>query len=50
MFTLELAAATLPDGKTLKMNIQDPASLAYIKKNPFVIKEAIEYKYAILAY
>ncbi|THH33656.1 hypothetical protein EUX98_g529 [Antrodiella citrinella] len=47
VFTLELASATLPSGKVLKMNIQDPASLANIKKHPFVIKENIEYNVRI---
>ncbi|TCD66944.1 hypothetical protein EIP91_000722 [Steccherinum ochraceum] len=45
--TLELASATLPAGRTLKMNIHDPAQLAQVKKNPFVIKEGVEYNVRI---
>ena len=34
----------MPPGKTLIMNLQNPAVLADMKKNPVTIKEGIEYK------
>jgi len=46
VFTLELASTTLPSGKALKMDL-DAAALAHIKKNPFVIKEGVEYNVRI---
>ena len=42
--SLELASSTLPPGKQLIMNLQDPADLASMKKNPVTIKEGIEFK------
>ncbi|CAL1701469.1 unnamed protein product [Somion occarium] len=47
VLTLELASPTLPAGKKLAMNINDPAALAEIKKHPFVIKEGVEYNVRI---
>ncbi|KAH8106086.1 immunoglobulin E-set [Cristinia sonorae] len=43
VISLELASDTLPGGKTLMMNVQDPAAIAALKKNPFTIKEGVEY-------
>ena len=37
----------MPPGKTLIMNLQNPAVLADMKKNPVTIKEGIEYKCAL---
>jgi len=47
ILTLELASPTLPSGKTLTMNIADPAAVEYRRKNPFVIKEGVEYNVRI---
>lgn len=44
VLTLELASPTLPPGKKLSLDIQDPAQLANVKKNPIIIKEGVEYK------
>ncbi|KAK7695526.1 hypothetical protein QCA50_000162 [Cerrena zonata] len=47
VLTLELASPTLPSGKHLRMDVQSPASLEEVKKNPFVIKEGVEYNVRI---
>ena len=44
MLTLELDSPTLPPGKKLILDIQDPSQLANVKKNPINIKEGVEYK------
>ncbi|EKM80187.1 hypothetical protein AGABI1DRAFT_113389 [Agaricus bisporus var. burnettii JB137-S8] len=43
VLTLELASSTLPSGKTISMDINNPQEMAAIKKNPIVIKEGVEY-------
>jgi hypothetical protein len=50
VLTLELVSPTLPAGKRIHVNIQNPAQLAEIKKTPLVIKEGIEYKLASSSY
>ncbi|KAH9951855.1 rho GDP-dissociation inhibitor [Amylocystis lapponica] len=45
--TLELASPTLPAGRKLTLDVQDPAALANVKKNPIVIKEGVEYNVRI---
>ncbi|EJF56604.1 E set domain-containing protein [Dichomitus squalens] len=47
ILSLELASSTLPPGKHLVMNLQDPEQLASLKKNPVTIKEGIEYNVRI---
>ncbi|KAI0720266.1 rho GDP-dissociation inhibitor [Cerioporus squamosus] len=47
ILSLELASPTLPAGKHLVMNLQDPAELASFKKNPVTIKEGVEYNVRI---
>ncbi|KAH9938529.1 immunoglobulin E-set [Fomitopsis serialis] len=47
VFTLELDSPTLPAGKKLVLDIQDPAQLANVKKNPIAIKEGVEYNVRI---
>ncbi|GJE84484.1 rho GDP-dissociation inhibitor [Phanerochaete sordida] len=47
ILTLELASPSMPPGKTLIMNLQNPAVLADMKKNPVTIKEGIEYNVRI---
>ncbi|OBZ76775.1 4-hydroxybenzoate polyprenyltransferase, mitochondrial [Grifola frondosa] len=47
VLTLELASSSLPPGKQLKMNLQDPTALESIKKNPVTIKEGVEYNVRI---
>ena len=42
--SLELAAASMPPGKKLVMHLADPVQTAGLKKNPFTIKEGVEYK------
>lgn len=44
VLSLELASPTLPPGKVVKLDIQDPAAITNVKKNPIVIKEGVEYK------
>lgn len=40
VLTLELRSPTLPPGKRLAMDVQN----ASVAKDPFVIKEGVEYK------
>jgi Rho GDP-dissociation inhibitor len=47
ILTLQLASDTLPQGKTVSLNVQDAAALADTKKNPIVIKENVEYNVRI---
>jgi len=47
VFTFERASATLPAGRKLSLNIQDPSQLANVKQNPIVIKEGVEYNVRI---
>ncbi|PCH41298.1 E set domain-containing protein [Wolfiporia cocos MD-104 SS10] len=47
VLTLELASPTLPAGKHLSLNIQDPEQLVNVKKNPITIKEGVEYNVRI---
>lgn len=42
--TLELASDTLPSGRKISLNVQDPNVISETKKNPIVIKEGVEYK------
>ena len=44
VLSLELVSPTLPPGKTLVLDLTNPQQLAEAKKNPFTIKEGIEYK------
>ena len=44
MLSLFLTSPTLPEGKTISINIADKAALEVIKKNPILIKEGVEYK------
>jgi len=44
VLTLELASPTLPPGRKIVVNIQNPAEVAELKKNPIIIKEGVEYK------
>ena len=44
ILALELASPTLPPGKTLAMNLQDPSAIADMKRNPVTIKEGVEFK------
>jgi len=47
VLSLFLTSATLPQGKTITLNINDPEALADVKKNPIHIKEGIEYNVGI---
>ncbi|KJA30076.1 hypothetical protein HYPSUDRAFT_126072, partial [Hypholoma sublateritium FD-334 SS-4] len=47
VLTLELASPTLPPGKEIIFNLNDPERLADTKKNPIIIKEGIEYNVRI---
>ncbi|KAJ3992269.1 immunoglobulin E-set [Lentinula boryana] len=48
VLTLELVSSTLPAGKTISIDLSDPAKVAAeTKKNPVVIKEGIEYNVRI---
>jgi len=47
VFTLELDSPTLPPGKKLVLDLQDPSQLANVKKNPITIKEGVEYNVRI---
>ncbi|KAJ3723137.1 immunoglobulin E-set [Lentinula raphanica] len=48
VLTLELVSSTLPAGKTISLDLSDPARVAAeTKKNPVVIKEGIEYNVRI---
>jgi Rho GDP-dissociation inhibitor len=44
VLALELHSTSLPAGKTLAMDITNPAVIEAAKKNPFTIKEGVEYK------
>lgn len=44
VLTLELDSPTLPPGKKLILDLQDPSQLTNVKKNPINIKEGVEYK------
>ena len=44
VLTLELVSSTLPEGKTIVLDLNDAAAVADTKKNPIVIKEGVEYK------
>ena len=44
VLSLELVSPTLPPGKSLVMNLGDPAEVASLKKNPVTIKEGVEFK------
>lgn len=44
MLTMELMSPSLPEGKEIVLNLQDPEKLAEARKNPITIKEGIEYK------
>lgn len=44
VLTLELDSPTLPPGKKIILDINDPAKLQEVKKKPIVIKEGVEYK------
>jgi len=43
VLTLELESPTLPESKKIVIDVQDPAKLADVKKNPITIKEGVEY-------
>ncbi|KAI0638329.1 rho GDP-dissociation inhibitor [Trametes polyzona] len=47
VMSLELASSTLPAGKHLIMDLQNPAQIAELKKNPFTIKEGVEFNVRI---
>jgi Rho GDP-dissociation inhibitor len=44
VLTLELVSPTLPAGKTISLDLRDPAQIEKTKKHPIVIKEGVEYK------
>lgn len=48
VLTLFLTSPTLPQGKTLSLDITNPTALASLKKNPLTIKEGVEYKFRAL--
>jgi Rho GDP-dissociation inhibitor len=45
VLTLELHSPTLPPGKKIAIDLQEPGSVEKTKKDPIVIKEGVEYKY-----
>ncbi|KIM68674.1 hypothetical protein SCLCIDRAFT_1208870 [Scleroderma citrinum Foug A] len=47
VLTLELASPTLPPGKQLSIDLNDPKQIAETKKNPIIIKEGVEYNVRI---
>lgn len=47
VLSLELASLTLPAGKTIKLDLTNQQSIEEAKKNPFTIKEGVEYKYGL---
>ncbi|KIP12638.1 hypothetical protein PHLGIDRAFT_27081 [Phlebiopsis gigantea 11061_1 CR5-6] len=47
ILSLELASPSMPQGKTLVMNLQDKAQIDSLKKNPVTIKEGVEYNVRI---
>ncbi|KAF5392868.1 hypothetical protein D9757_000984 [Collybiopsis confluens] len=47
VLTLELDSKTLPDGKTISLDLADLAKIADTKKNPITIKEGVEYNVRI---
>ncbi|RPD80958.1 rho GDP-dissociation inhibitor, partial [Lentinus tigrinus ALCF2SS1-7] len=47
ILSLELASPTLPQGKHLVMDLQNPTEVASLKKNPVTIKEGVEYNVRI---
>jgi len=44
VLSLFLTSPTLPPGKKISIDINNPEVLANLKKNPIVIKEGVEYK------
>ena len=49
VLALELVSPTLPEGKVIKLDLMNPASIEEAKKNPITIKEGVEYKYVPLS-
>ncbi|KAF8579326.1 E set domain-containing protein [Ramaria rubella] len=47
VLSLFLTSPTLPQGKTISLNITNSAQLASLKKNPLIIKEGVEYNVGI---
>ncbi|TFK55825.1 E set domain-containing protein [Heliocybe sulcata] len=47
VLTLELVSPSMPPGKRLHLNLQDPAQVQEFKKNPVTIKEGVEYNVRI---
>ena len=44
MLSMELVSDSLPSGKRIILDLQDPKVLEEVKKHPITIKEGIEYK------
>ncbi|KAF9782868.1 immunoglobulin E-set [Thelephora terrestris] len=47
VLTLELHSPTLPPGKKIAIDLQEPGSVEKTKKDPIVIKEGVEYNVRI---
>ncbi|PAV20774.1 E set domain-containing [Pyrrhoderma noxium] len=47
VLSMELASPTLPPGKTIALDLQNPTALADAKKVPITIKEGVEYNVLI---
>jgi Rho GDP-dissociation inhibitor len=41
---LELLSPTLPAGKTISIDLTDPAKVTELRKKPIAIKEGVEFK------
>ena len=50
VLSMELASPTLPPGKTIALDLQNPTALADAKKVPITIKEGVEYKFVFLTH